>query len=269
MKGVKKDSVAVKGQAKAKAVAAGKAVAKKNMSPKAKAKAKAKGKAKSGLTQEQVSGLDGDSSSTLKFKLSKLFEGDADRTESKVQNVLSTLSPAESQTLWKEFERCRRKDGSDADYKNQTRGAGAQETRQKLLQGWLLDNKSTKGQHYRSVFKSLCVTKVEECDNTWMPQKWMEDKYGKTELVQRVEAGTLAVRKNPLDPRFYEFRDIKVSERVVKAERRAQGEQTGQTDAAGFLKFWNASSAVNDLQISNDPFASMLDNDSEEDRENH
>ena len=184
------------------------------------------------------------SSETLKFKLSKLFLPNSTTpkpgvSDDSAQAVLKTLTASELQVLWKEFDRSRLKEGAQDEYKKNTSGPGQIEKRNRLLRGWLIDGKTCQGEHYKTLQKTIVVAKQEQYEGLWQPQVYMETKYGRKELLARVESGTIQVRKNPKDKRFYEFKDEVVGEKVYKTEQsQATAERKVETDSKDFLKFW-------------------------------
>jgi len=162
----------------------------------------------------------------------KQLEGQSDHA---IEAFLNKLSLKEQNLLWKKFEGKRKSEGSDASYKEATSGTGSRAKAHELLKCFLQSGGTTKGEFYTDHLASVSVTKTYKNQGTWRPLKYMLDKFGKHELQSRCEAGTIAMRKNPDDPRFAQFKEIEESEGFGAEQLKAKsGKHKG---AGGFQDF--------------------------------
>ena len=86
------------------------------------------------------------------------------------------------------------------------KGIGSMAKKKKCLIGWVLDKGQCK-QHYREFFHSISVNKSDIYVADWMTYEEAKNKYGTSELKDRVDAGTILARRCPKDQRFFEFLD--------------------------------------------------------------
>lgn len=137
-----------------------------------------------------------------------------------IEAAVQKLPTKEQQLLWKKFEKERLLKGENDKYQEVTKGLGSQEKKWKLLRNFILDGGSL-AKNYRTAMVSF--EKVEEKGgeirfNTWKQQV---DKYGKSEALARLKAGTMKFRKSPTDPRFMEFADQTEYMRWKTAKKRS------------------------------------------------
>jgi hypothetical protein len=86
------------------------------------------------------------------------------------------------------------------------KGTGSMAKKKRCLIGWVLDKGQCK-QHYREFFHSISVVKSDIYVADWMTYEEAKNKYGTSELKDRVDAGTIQARRCPKDQRFFEFLD--------------------------------------------------------------
>jgi hypothetical protein len=86
------------------------------------------------------------------------------------------------------------------------KGIGSMAKKKKCLIGWVLDKGQCK-QRYREFFHSISVNKSDIYVADWMTYEEAKNKYGTSELKDRVDAGTIQARRCPKDQRFFEFLD--------------------------------------------------------------
>ena len=154
-------------------------------------------KGSSGLSKNKLAAIkDHDEESTLDFKMQLLVKAEDD---DEFKRVFDGLSPNESQTIWKKFEKCRLAQGANQQYDMSTRGTGARSKTLALLKAFLKDGMTTKGKCYRTCISEVSVENSSGYDSTWSPLQAMLTKYGAQELKARVAAGTIKCRKNPKD----------------------------------------------------------------------
>ena len=105
--------------------------------------------------------------------------------------------------LWKAFEASRHASKADEEYKETTKGAGKDKKKAMLRSSCLDGGKCTK--HYREQIQSMKLSKTDEDLISWLTQKQAVDTFGESELKETVKAGTIKMKKDPSDPRFYKF----------------------------------------------------------------
>ena len=156
-------------------------------------------------------------------------------SEDKIQDFINKLSDKDQQTLWKKYERVRKADGTDDDYKAATNGPGRQAKVMSSLKVFLQSGCSTKTAFWRKNITSFKAENIQSHTSNWQPMQFMLTKYGGRELKARVLAGTIQVRACPADARFPEFKEILDSstDRTVKGQE-TMAEQTGRTNCEGF-----------------------------------
>lgn len=117
--------------------------------------------------------------------------------------------------LWKAFEASRRASKDDDEYKETTKGDGGKDKKKVMLRSWCLDGgKCTK--HYRQQIQSMKLTKQDTDKTKWLTQKQAMDMYGTDELRERVKAGTITMKKDSADPRFYKFQVVEESSKLKR-----------------------------------------------------
>lgn len=148
----------------------------------------------------------------------------------KIEEAVKNLPVKEQQVLWKKFEKERLVKGENEKYMEVTKGLGSQEKKWKLLRNFIMDGGQL-AKNYKTAMVSF--EKVEEKGgeirfNTWKQQV---DKYGKTEALARLKAGTMKFRKSPTDPRFMEFADQTEYVRWMTSKKRSVSYSTDKQKA--------------------------------------
>ena len=158
-----------------------------------------------------------------------------------ITDFLAKLSTAEREAVWKRFEYGRQEDPESAQtYKQVATGPGSSGTKQKLLEVFLKNKCSVKGQAYLN-----CLLEHSTCSKTsqkesWRPYKHMADYYGVPELLRRVRSGSVLARQDPAGE--WEFKLVeKFDEVTEEAKRGFQSYMTGKMDEGMFKKIGNAS----------------------------
>ncbi len=127
-------------------------------------------------------------------------------SESEVEIFVSSLEDKESQRLWKLFEAKRQADGTDAEYKEATAGAGGRKNSRTLLKIFVKTGLTTKSDIYQKSLTAVSKVLKKGSSKKWKPLYYLLNTYyGPRELKARVLAGTIAVRPSPRDSRFPEF----------------------------------------------------------------
>ncbi|CAE7240851.1 unnamed protein product [Symbiodinium sp. CCMP2592] len=134
-----------------------------------------------------------------------------------VWNAFKMLPSGEQQMVWKLFEKGRQKEGCDASYRDQTAGAGGNKRKQDMLTSWLLDEGKC-GDYYQKACLQLTKMSSRQLKVSWEPWKAMTNRYGKTEALARLKAGTMKWRRSKTDSNFLEFANVvdKEAEGFVK-----------------------------------------------------
>ena len=145
-------------------------------------------------------------SALTELALSKLENA----SEGRVESFLDGLNGQESQQLWKKFERNRLEEGADNEsWRKLTNGPGRNKNSRNLLKVWLQGGLTTNSKIYQESSLRLESTKTRGQAEQWQPLHYiLTHKYGPKELKARVQAGTIAIRQNPEDPRFPEFQEV-------------------------------------------------------------
>lgn len=76
-----------------------------------------------------------------------------------------------------------------------------------MLVNWILDH-GTCGKHFKQSLVTFGLTKSLGVNTAWLSQTEALTKYGKVQLQQMVEAGTILHRRMASDPRFFEFQAL-------------------------------------------------------------
>ena len=138
-----------------------------------------------------------------------------DQPGDKIGAWLYGFSDTEQQRLWKKYQANGEYEGTGDNHRVLTKGAGGKTLSKALLKVWISSGCTTKGKVYQThVAKISNITKRGQLDQ-WQPLAWMSTKYGTRELKARVVAGSVQVRRNPLDPRFPEFLDQSDTQTVL------------------------------------------------------
>jgi hypothetical protein len=78
----------------------------------------------------------------------------------------------------------------------------------------------TCGEGYMKVVDSLTQTRTKTENMRWLSWKETTDKYGDAEAKSRVQQGSLPVRKDPRDARFFQFLVVEDSSQLTLAQQR-------------------------------------------------
>ena len=78
----------------------------------------------------------------------------------------------------------------------------------------------TCGEGYMKVIDSLTQTRTKTQNMRWLSWKETTDKYGDAEAKSRVQQGSLPVRKDPRDARFFQFLVVEDSSQLTLAQQR-------------------------------------------------
>lgn len=123
------------------------------------------------------------------------------------EELQSELANKDTQTLWKQFEYSRNQNDSAKQEWSEVcalkRGDQKDSKKRMLLFAWLKEKKF--GTHYVNLVQSLNITKKQVKDLTWLTWEQLKKKHGEVEAKARVKAGTCLARKDPSDPRFWQF----------------------------------------------------------------
>ena len=141
----------------------------------------------------------------------KFLEESGNLSDKQFDKALSKLSPGQQQSLWKKFEHSRKSQQMQGEYQKETVGAGSLARKKKLLRSWCLDGGKC-DKCYKKAFATITLDKSSGLEKEWYSKKKMEDEIGVEEMKVRLKAGTLKYRKNPEDPRFYQFQKLSEKE---------------------------------------------------------
>ena len=141
----------------------------------------------------------------------KFLEESGNLSDKQFDKALSKLSPGQQQSLWKKFERSRKSQQMQMEYQKEIVGAGSLARKKKLLRSWCLDGGKC-DKCYKKAFSTIPLDKSSGLEKEWYSKKKMEDEIGVEEMKMRLKAGTLKYRKNPEDPRFYQFQKLSEKE---------------------------------------------------------
>lgn len=156
-------------------------------------------------------------------------------SDAKIEEFLLKLSDKEQMSLWKKFEHQRKIDGTDEQYRSAVHGVGMKKKSNTCLKLYLKTGGNTKHHSYQQHVTSVGHTKELEQKDAWQPLNFMIQRYGAQELKARVLAGTIECRKNPVDPRFPEFRDrVESQARKLVKEDRTGVTHGGKVDTKAF-----------------------------------
>ena len=141
----------------------------------------------------------------------KFLEESGNLSDKQFDKALSKLSPGQQQSLWKRFEHSRKSQQMQVEYQKEIVGAGSLARKKKLLRSWCLDGGKC-DKCYKKAFSTITLDKSSGLEKEWYSKKKMEDEIGVEEMKMRLKAGTLKYRKNPEDPRFYQFQKLSEKE---------------------------------------------------------
>ena len=141
----------------------------------------------------------------------KFLEESGNLSDKQFDKALSKLSPGQQQSLWKKFEHSRKSQQMQVEYQKEIVGAGSLARKKKLLRSWCLDGGKC-DKCYKKAFSTITLDKSSGLEKEWYSKKKMEDEIGVEEMKMRLKAGTLKYRKNPEDPRFYQFQKLSEKE---------------------------------------------------------
>ena len=158
-----------------------------------------------------------------------------------ITDFLAKLSTKEREAVWKRFEYGRAEHSASAQtYKEVASGPGSKGTKEKLLQAFLLNKCSVKGQAYMNCLVEHTTSYKSHQKESWRPFKHMADYYGVPELMRRVKSGSIAARQDSSGE--WEFRQVeKVDEMTEETRRGFQGYMQGKIDDSVYKKIGNAS----------------------------
>ena len=96
-----------------------------------------------------------------------------------------------------------------------------------LLLSWALDGAKC-DKHYKGAMMKLSLDKSHGVEKAWISKKKCEEELGLEEMKERLSAGTLKWRRNPEDPRFFQFQATTEKEatylhKLKEAHRRVDG----------------------------------------------
>jgi hypothetical protein len=124
--------------------------------------------------------------------------------------------------LWKRFEVARTKNNAAADHWSSLKqlGRGEQKDAKKKMLLLAYVKHGTCGEGYMKVIDSLTHTRTKTQNMRWLSWKETADKYGDAEAKSRVQQGSLPVRKDPRDARFFQFLVVDDSSQLTLAQQR-------------------------------------------------
>ena len=158
-------------------------------------------------------------------------------SEKDFSQALAKLPEKQVQLLWKKFEASRKSSDQDKKYKEETNGAGSVAKKKSLLLSWAMGGAKC-DKHYKGAMMKLSLDKSHGVERAWVSKKKCEEDLGPEEMKLRLSAGTLKWRKNPEDPRFFQFQATTEKEATYlhkqkEAHRKVEG--TGSlTEAMAF-----------------------------------
>jgi len=167
----------------------------------------------------------------------------------------NALDANSKMSMWKQFELQRKSSGFDGQWVAETgQGTGSSKKKMQLMAGFILD-KGNIGNNYKSFMQKICVTKATDYESEWISLQKALNVWGKKELYARVQSGSILMRKNPKDPRFPEFKEETVKEKVHVENARELG-VSGQsscsvTDMMGFFNSDASSVGWDDFSMKN------------------
>ena len=149
-----------------------------------------------------------------------------DLSQEDFDQALAKLPANTSQMLWKAFEANRKETGTEGEYKEASSGTGQMKKKRALLRGWCMD-KGQPGDCYRKMLTSVSLTKKSGLDTKWLTKQEALQKWGKDELSDRLQKGTIQARRNPLDKSYWEFKAIVQKESTFATKNKETNYSTG------------------------------------------
>ena len=120
--------------------------------------------------------------------------------------ALNKLDGKASMRLWKAFESPRKEHGEEESYQIATKdGVGSLKKKRQLLFGWVSDGQKCM-ESYKTVLDTVSLKKSEGLLSQWFTKAQALNHWGQEELTERVKAGTVKARKDPEDPRYWQFK---------------------------------------------------------------
>ena len=168
----------------------------------------------------------------------------------------NALDANSKMSVWKLFELHRKASGSDGQWVQETgKGTGSSMKKVQLMAGFILD-KGNIGNNYKSFTQKICVTRAKEYESEWISLQKALNVWGKKELHARVQSGSILMRKNPKDPRFPEFKEETVKDKVLVENNRelAVGGQSSSSvnEMLGFFNADTSNASWEDFTMNND-----------------
>ena len=168
----------------------------------------------------------------------------------------NALDPNSKMSMWKLFELQREANGFDGQWVSETgKGTGSSMKKMQLMAGFILD-KGNIGNNYKSFMQKICVTRAKEYESEWISLQKALNVWGKKELYARVQSGSILMRKNPKDPRFPEFKEETVKDKVLVENNRelALGGQSSSsvTEMMGFFNADTSNASWDDFSMNNE-----------------
>ena len=160
--------------------------------------------------------------------------------EQEALDQFNTLDPKSKMCIWKAFELQRKANGFEDQWVSETgKGAGSTTKKMQLMAGFIMD-KGNIGNNYKQFMQKICVTKSKTYEAEWISTEKALRAWGKKELFERVKSGSILMRKNPKDPRFAEFKEESVKERVnVDNSREFAMGGSGVSSVNELMSFFN------------------------------
>jgi hypothetical protein len=128
-------------------------------------------------------------------------------TDEDVGKMIDAAPPQVRQTVWKDFEYSRVKEGGDKAMSkafSTASGSGANAKKKMLLISWLRDGQKI-GACCAKAFHSLAMTTSSTQKLEWLTFNEVVTKYGKAEAKARILSGSLVSKADPSDSRFFLF----------------------------------------------------------------
>ena len=157
--------------------------------------------------------------------------------DAEFEKALAKLPEKQQQCLWKKFEANRKATGTEEEYKKTTTGSGALARKKKLLRTWCMDGGKV-SEMYRAAMMAITLEKSHGVEKEWLSKKKMEDELGPDEMKARLKAGTLKWRRNPEDPRFFQFQKLSEKEATyLNKSKQSKVEASGSAKQKDMVSF--------------------------------
>lgn len=138
------------------------------------------------------------------------------------EKFMAQLDNKQKMALWKRLEVGRSKHPTAGDQwcalTKLGRGDNKDGKKRMLLLAYLKNGAC--GDGYMKVADSLVLTKTKTQNMRWLSWKETTDKFGDVEAKSRVQQGSLPVRKDPRDGRFFQFLVVEDSNQLTMAQQR-------------------------------------------------